>query len=133
MNDEIYVQIATMLKDRPKQLTSLDQWLFVTVNTAKSMIDNTSKGNVDLVLRFADCSSISQVQHEFDIMQGKFGREGFSQRHNPNYYYLCSLVANFPNQELSQEDKERIKLYSTIGTYLLYELGTGKNKDDRGR
>ncbi len=133
MQDKTYVQIATILKGRPKQLTTLDQWLFVAVNTAKSMIDNTSKGNIDLVLKFADCSSISQIQHEFDIMQGKFGREGFSQRRNPNYYYLCSLVANFPDQELSQENKERIKQFSTIETYLLYALGTSKNKGNRCR
>lgn len=133
MQGEIYIQIVTMLKGRPKQLTTLDQWLFVAVNTAKSMIDNTSKGNVDLVLKFADCNSISQIQHEFDIIQGKFGREGFSQRRNPSYYYLCSLVANFPDQQLSQEDKERIKQYSTIDTYLLYELGAGKSRGDRDR
>ena len=66
--------------------------------------------------------STSQIQHEFDIIQGKFGREGFSQRYSPVYIYLCSLVANFPNQELSNKDKELIMQYSTVETYLLYEI-----------
>lgn len=100
----------------------LDQWLFVVVNTAKSIIDNTSKNNLDNVVKLYDCNSTSQIQHEFDIIQGKFGREGFSQRYSPVYIYLCSLVANFPNQELSNKDKELIMQYSTVETYLLYEI-----------
>ncbi len=62
MQDKTYVQIATILKRRPKQLTTLDQWLFVAVNTAKSMIDNTSKGNIDLVLMLA-CRRVAN-QHQ---------------------------------------------------------------------
>ena len=115
-------------------MTDLDQWLFVVVNTAKSIIDNTSKNNLDNVVKLYDCNSTSQIQHEFDIIQGKFGREGFSQRYSPvyiylcslvanfPYIYLCSLVANFPNQELSNKDKELIMQYSTVETYLLYEI-----------
>ena len=95
-------------------MTDLDQWLFVVVNTAKSIIDNTSKNNLDNVVKLYDCNSTSQIQHEFDIIQGKFGREGFSQRYSPVYIYLCSLVANFPNQELSNKDKEFIVLLKLI-------------------
>lgn len=120
--NEIYVSIKAELKAKPKELTNLDQWLFVVVNTAKSIIDNTSKNNLDHVMKLYDCNSTGQIQHEFDIIQGKFGREGFSQRYSPVYLYLCSLVANFPEQELSNADKELIRQYSTVETYLLYEI-----------
>ena len=122
MGNEIYTSIKGKLKAKPKKLTDLDQWLFVVVNTAKSIIDNTSKNNLDNVVKLYDCNSTSQIQHEFDIIQGKFGREGFSQRYSPVYIYLCSLMANFPNQELSNKDKELIMQYSTVETYLLYEI-----------
>lgn len=122
MEDNIYIKIKTVLKHKPKELSNLDQWLFVAVNTAKSIIDNTSKNNSGDVMKLSECNSTSQIQHEFDIIQGKFGREGFSQRYSPVYLYLCYLVANFPNQELSDKDKELIRQYSIVKTYLLYEI-----------
>ncbi len=122
MEDEKHIKIKTELEDRPKQVTNLEVWLYVVVNTAKSIIDNTSKNNLDIVMKFANCNNTSQIQYEFDIIQGKFGREKFSQRYSPTYLYLCSLVANFPNQELSDEERELIRQYSTVNTYLLYEL-----------
>lgn len=122
MEDNIYVKIKTVLETKPKELTNLDQWLFVVVNTAKSIIDNTSKNNLDILIKLADCNNTSQIQQEFDIIQGKFGRENFSQRYSPNYLYLCSLVANYPNQVLSDTDKELIKQYNAVKTYLLYEI-----------
>lgn len=122
MEDNIYFKIKTVLETKPKELTNLDQWLFVVVNTAKSIIDNTSKNNLDMVMKLADCKNTSQIQQEFDIIQGKFGRENFSQRYSPNYLYLCSLVANYSNQELSDTDKKLIKQYNTVKTYLLYEI-----------
>ena len=122
MEDNIYCIIKTALKNKPKELSNLDQWLFVAVNTAKSIIDNTSKNNLGNVMKLSECKSTSQIQHEFDIIQGKFGREGFSQRHSPVYIYLCSLVANYPNQELLSKDRELIKQYNAVETYLLYEI-----------
>ena len=122
MEDNIYCIIKTALKNKPKELPNLDQWLLVAVNTAKSIIDNTSKNNLGDVMKLSECKNTSQIQHEFDIIQGKFGREGFSQRYSPVYIYLCSLMANFPNQELSNKDKELIMQYSTVETYLLYEI-----------
>ena len=122
MENEIYVNIKAELKAKPQKLTNLHQWLFVAVNTAKSIIDNTSKSNLDNVMKLSECNSTSQIQQEFDIIQGKFGRDGFSQRYSPAYLYLCSLVANFPNQELSDKDKALIMQYSTVETYLLYEI-----------
>ena len=122
MEDNIYCIVKTALKNKPKELSNLDQWLFVAVNTAKSIIDNTSKSNLGDVMKLSECNSTTQIQHEFDIIQGKFGREDFSQRHSPVYIYLCSLVANYPNQELSNEDRELIKQYNAVETYLLYEI-----------
>ena len=121
MQNEIYDNIKAQLKARPKKLTRVEQWLFVTVNLAKSIIDNTSKKNLNDVMRLSECSSTGQIQREFDMIQGKFGREGFSQRYSPVYLYLCSLVADFPDQELSNADKELIRQYCTVETYLLYE------------
>ena len=121
MQNEIYDNIKAQLKARPKKLTRVEQWLFVTVNLAKSIIDNTSKKNLNDVMRLSDCSSTGQIQREFDMIQGKFGREGFSQRYSPVYLYLWSLVADFPDQELSNADKELIRQYCTVETYLLYE------------
>ncbi len=112
----------TALKNKPKELSNLDQWLFVAVNTAKSIIDNTSKNNLGDVMKLSECKSTSQIQHEFDIIQGKFGREGFSQRYSPVYLYFCSLVANYSDEELSNEDRELIKQYNAVETYLLYEI-----------
>lgn len=114
--------MKTALKNKPKELSNLDQWLFVAVNTAKSIIDNTSKNNLGDVMKLSECKSTSQIQHEFDIIQGKFGREGFSQRYSPVYLYLCSLVANYSNEELSNEDRKLIKQYNAVETYLLYEI-----------
>lgn len=122
MEDKIYIDIKTILEMRPKELTNLDQWLFVVVNTAKSIIDNASKDSISIVMKLADCSSSSQIQQEFDVIQGKFGRENFSQRYSPNYLYLCSLVANYPDQELSNKDRELIRQYNAVETYLLYEI-----------
>ena len=50
MEDNIYIKIKTVLKHKPKELSNLDQWLFVVVNTAKSISDNTSKNNLDNVV-----------------------------------------------------------------------------------
>ena len=120
--EKLYVKMKTELKTRPMELTSLDQWLFVVVNTAKSIIDNTDKDGLNMVEKLSDCDSTSQIQYEFDKIQGKFGREGFSQRYSPNYIYLCSLVANFPDKTLSSKEQELIIQYGMFKNYLLYEL-----------
>ena len=41
---------------------------------------------------------------------------------SPVYLYLCSLVANYSNEELSNEDRKLIKQYNAVETYLLYEI-----------
>ena len=120
--EELYDKIKTELKSRPKQLTSSDKWLFVVVNTAKSIIDNTDKNCINALEKLAECDSTSQLQYEFDKIQGIFGRDGFSQRYSPDYIYLCSLIANFPDKPISHEEQELIIQYSTLKKYFLYEL-----------
>ena len=122
MNGSIYTKMKAELQSKPKQLTDIEQWLFVTVNTAKAMVDNTSKKDVSIVLKFAEFESVSQIQQEFDVLQGKFGREGFSKRHSPDYSYLCSLVAGFPNQAITDKEQSSIRKYYMEDSYLLYEL-----------
>lgn len=122
MDHKIFDEIKSELISKPKELKKTEQWLFVIVNLAKSIIDNSSKKDLDQVLKLADCDNTRQIQYEFDIIQGKFGREGFSQRYSPNYLYLCSLAANFSNQELSIKFKELIRQYYAVERYLLYEI-----------
>lgn len=63
-----------------------------------------------------------EIQRTFDIVQGKYGRDGFSGKRSPAYAYLCSLVANYPDQALSDPDREQIKKYSAVDSFLLYEI-----------
>ena len=122
MEDETYLKIKSMIKSRPKQLTDLEDWLYVVINTSKSIIDNTSKKDLDEILDFIHCETTSQIQLKFDTIQGKFGKDNFSQRYSPKYIYLCSLVANFSDKEISEKERKLIKKYSMCNTYLLYEI-----------
>ncbi len=122
MNDDIHAKLKTVLKAKPKRLTDFEQWLFVTVNTAKAIIDNADKDNLNAVSEFAECGSVAELQRQFDIVQGKFGRENFSERRSPDYIYLCSLVADFPDRELTDEDRKIIGRFCKINSYLLYEI-----------
>lgn len=122
MKREYHEQVKIKLRQRPQQLIDLDQWLFVTINTAKAMIDNTDKTQFVFLKHFASCDTTRDIQQFFDRVQGKFGNKNFSQRHNPKYLYLCSLVANFPQINLSSKDKQLISLFTTDDKYLLYEI-----------
>lgn len=61
MENEKHIKIKAKLEERPKQVTNLEVWLYVVINTAKSIIDNTSKNDLDIVMKFADCNSTSQI------------------------------------------------------------------------
>ncbi|GEB07145.1 hypothetical protein LBR03_20320 [Levilactobacillus brevis] len=100
----------------------MNQWLFVTINTAKSMIDNTDKSKSSYLKKFVSCNTTDDIQQLFDKVQGKFGQTNFSQRHSLRYLYLCSLVADFPQTNLSSEDKQLISCFITNDQYLLYEI-----------
>lgn len=100
----------------------MNQWLLVTINTAKSIIDNTDKYCFAYLKIFGTCNTTRDIQQLFDKIQGKFGNKDFSQRHNPKYRYLCSLVANFPQTDLSGKSKQLIKYFIVTDKYLLYEI-----------
>ena len=115
-------EITDILKAKPSKLDDIEQWLFVAVNTARSIIDNSRKDDLSETCVFSDCLKVSEIQREFDTIQGKYGREGFSQRRSPVYNYLCMLVAYFDDTVLSENDRDAIREYNRIDTYLLYEL-----------
>lgn len=86
------------------------------------MIDNTDKSQFIYLNNFVKCDTTRNVQQMFDEIQGKFGNINFSQRHNPRYLYLCSLVANFPLMQLSVKNWRLIKNFIYVDDYFLYEI-----------
>lgn len=119
---DIFYKTLTKLRSHIIQLDSLDEWLFVTVNTMKAIIDNSCKDDISLVLKATELDSTDQIQHLYDTIQGKYGREGFSYRNAPSYYYLSSLIARFPNTPLVCSDQDKIRKYFEYNSYLLYEV-----------
>ncbi|MFT9001590.1 hypothetical protein, partial [Liquorilactobacillus satsumensis] len=122
MKNALFESTKEELRCRPKNLIDLNQWLFVTINTAKSMIDNTDKSQFVYLNKFVSCDTTRDIQQRFDKIQGKFGNKDFSKRHSPKYLYLCSLVANFPQTSLTSESKQLINCFVTEDKYLLYEI-----------
>ncbi|MBQ4522120.1 MAG: hypothetical protein IJA10_04110 [Lachnospiraceae bacterium] len=57
-----------------------------------------------------------------DSIQGRYGREGFSYRSSPVYYYICSLTAFFGDMPLGDESRVLIKQAGGYDRYLLYEI-----------
>lgn len=121
MNDR-FEAVLIKLKERVSQLDTLDDWLLVTINTMKAIVENTCKEDVEIVLKATGFQDTVQVQQLYDMVQGKYGREGFSARHDPQYYYLSSLVARFPRMELSEEDRNKITEYFGCDKFFLYKL-----------
>ena len=54
--DERFESILLKLKGHIIQMESLDDWLFVAVNTMKAIVDNSCKDDAALVLKAAECS-----------------------------------------------------------------------------
>lgn len=122
MENKYFENIKIELMEHPYKIRILNQWLFITVNTAKSIIDNSDKTQSEYLKKFVLCTTTNEMQQLFDTIQGKFGNLHFSQRNNPNYLYLCSLVANFPETNLTGEEQKSITAFIGINQYLLYEL-----------
>jgi len=122
MKNDSFETIKAELYKRPKKITFLDNWLFITINTAKSIIDNTAKSKFNYLNEFTKCNTTKDVQQVFDTIQGKFGSKNFSQRHSYNYRYLCSLVAEFSKMDISEKSKKLIDHFIAYDKYLLYEL-----------
>ena len=123
MSKVIYDEVLKQLKDHPAQIEDLEEWLFVTINTMKAIVMSSAKGQEQIVLDAIKCGSTQEIQQIYDRIQGLYGREGFSYRNHPNYYYLSSLVARYSEQELTEADKNRIRDYYNTDVYLLYEIG----------
>ena len=121
MNDR-FEAVLIKLKERVSQLDTVDDWLLVTINTMKAIVENTCKEDVEIVLKATGFQDTVQVQQLYDMVQGKYGREGFSARHDSQYYYLSSLVARFPRMELSEEDRNKITEYFGCDKFFLYKL-----------
>ena len=118
----MFDNVLRTLQSRPGQLVKKDEWLFVTVNTMKAIIDNSQKNDIQEVLKATECMTTSELQRMYDVIQGKYGREGFSYRNASTYYYLSSLVARYPDEELNEKDKEIIVDFYGETEYLLYKL-----------
>ena len=74
-----------------------------------------------VVLKATELDSTDQIQQLYDTIQGRYGRDGFSYRNAPSYYYRSSLVARFPKTQLSGADYDKIREYYEHDIYLLYE------------
>ncbi|QAS69986.1 hypothetical protein DLJ48_05320 [Oenococcus sicerae] len=122
MKNALFESTKKELSRQPKQLIDLNQWLFLTINTAKSMIDNTDRSQFFYLKKFVNCDTTRDIQQLFDKIQGKFGNKDFSKRHSHKYLYLCSLVANFPQTSLSSEARQLMSCFVTEDEYLLYEI-----------
>lgn len=120
MDNDIFQQMLSKLAGRPQKLEDVETWLFVTVNTARALIDSVNKDDLNKDI-FAGCASVREIQYRFDMTQGMYGRK-FSQKRDPNYNYLCSLAANFDERVITEHEHELIELYSKTDKYLLYEI-----------
>ena len=116
----MYERMLEKIREHVLTLDSLEEWLFVAVNTMKAIVTNSAKGQEQVVLKALECETTQEMQQLYDKVQGLYGREGFSYRNHPNYYYLSSLVARFPERKLTAKDKERIREFYATKDYLLY-------------
>jgi len=120
--DKYYMELKNKLSNRPILLDNTNDFLFVLVNTVKAMIENTDKSQLSELDKILDGVTSQELKLAYDFCQGKFGKEGFSYRRHPNYFYLSSLIATFPEFELSKADLDYLKGIINFDNYLLYEL-----------
>ena len=64
----VYDEILSKLKAHITQLDDLEDWLIVTVNTMKAIVDNSCKEDAEIVLKAAEFSSTAQIQHLYDTV-----------------------------------------------------------------
>ena len=114
--------ITDKLKTHIEILEDPDEWLFVAINTMKAIVDNSCKEEVSIVLKAQEYDTTAEIKQMYDMIQGKYGREGFSYRNNPAYFYLSSLIARFPDCKLDQNSKEKIVGYYNEREFLLYRI-----------
>ena len=119
---DIFDNVLARLRSRVTSLEQTDEWLFTAVNTMKAIVDNCRREDVGIVLKAAEFSDTASIQQLYDTIQGMYGREGFSFRNDPRYYYLSSIVARFPQTELTEDDCRKIREYFGSDRFLLYEI-----------
>ncbi|MGT2829271.1 hypothetical protein AB6M97_00210 [Streptococcus hillyeri] len=117
-----YIALKEMLKSKPKKLESQSDWLLVLANTMRAMVVNTDKCQLAYLDSLLVKGTSQELKLAFDFCQGRFGGNGFSYRRHPNYLYLCSLVATFPEFEVSSEDQAYLKEVIGYNHYLLYDI-----------
>ncbi len=109
------------LINRPEKINQLNGWLFIVINTAKAIIDSNDKDKLSYLNEFSNCPDTQAIQLKFDRVQGMFGQQSLLRVQRSNYLYLCSLVANFLKQQLTNDDRKLIKQYCLIDHYLVYD------------
>ena len=120
--DNMFDRVLHKLQTKPVQLEDMEEWLFVTVNTMKAVIDNSKREDIGIVKKAAECGNVSELQRMYDMIQGKYGRDGFSYRNSGAYHYLSSLVARFSDAVLTEKDREDIRCFCETEEYLLYRI-----------
>lgn len=105
----------------PVQLEESNEWLFVLGNTMRAMIENTDKSQLEELHLILTKSSSQELKLALDFCQGKFGQKNFSYRKHKNYLYLCSLIATYPDFDLSLQEQEYLRQVITWRQFLLYE------------
>lgn len=96
MSDDIHAELKTVLKAKPKRLTDLEQWLYVTVNTAKAIIDNSDKDGLNAVSVLAECAGTAELQQRFDIIQGNSDAATFPKDTAPIIFIFVHWLPIFP-------------------------------------
>lgn len=61
--------IKIELMEHPYKIRILNQWLFITVNTAKSLIDNSDKTQSEYLKKFVLCTTTNEMQQLFNTIQ----------------------------------------------------------------
>ena len=118
----MFDRVLKKLQSKPVQLEDTEEWLFVTVNTMNAIIDNSKREDTGTVKKAAECTTAAELQRMYDMIQGKYGRDGFSYRNSTAYYFLSSLAARFPDVELTDKDRENIRNFCETEEYLLYRI-----------
>ena len=70
----MYEDVLNKVQTHVEKLDSLEDWLFVAVNTMKAIVTNSAKGQEPVVLKAAECKNTSEVQQFYDRIQGIYGR-----------------------------------------------------------
>ena len=91
---ELFTAAKKLLAEHPKRLDDPKMWLFVTVNTARALIDNTDRSGMAALDDAKSCHTAAELQRWYDSIQGRYGREGFSFRSS---FWYCGRLKSLPD------------------------------------